>query len=96
MKPSFLVVVAVAESLNSFLLGEEACMLGDSAEPLRLLLEGLKASTAGLSLDLTLSGVTRSTSKGLVMVVSGPEAEEDEVTAFLSMLMVSVSLGTVK
>lgn len=96
MKPSFLLVVAVAENLNSFLLGEEACMLGDFAESLPLLLEGVKASTAGLSLGLTLSGVTRSTSKRLVMAISGFEAEEDGATTFLSMLMVSVSLGTVK
>ena len=94
MTPSSLVVVALPEDLTSFLVGEEACMLPDFAESLLLLLEGVKASTAGLSLDFTLLGVTGCTSKGLMMGTTSPEAEEDE--GFVASLSRFVELATAR
>ena len=76
-------------------------MLLDFVESLPPLLDGLdgvKASTAGLSLDFSLLGVTGCTAKGLMMGIRDPEADakEDEVAVvLLSILTTLVNLGTV-
>ena len=77
-------------------------MLPDFIESLPLLLDGLdgvKASTAGLSLDFVLFGVTGCTAKGLMMGMPAPEAdaEDDEAAvALFSILTMLVKLGTVR
>lgn len=94
MNPSSLVVVALPEYLPWLFVGEETCMLPDFAESLLLLLDGVKASTSGLSLDFTLLGVAGCTPGGLMIGIASPEAEEDE--AFVALLLMFVELVTAR
>ena len=77
-------------------------MLPDLTESLPPLFEGfdgVKASTAGLSLDFSLCGVTGCTAKGLMIGMLAPEADakDDEVAvALLSILTTLENLGTVR
>ena len=94
MNPSTLLVVALLEDLTWLFVGEETCKLPDFAESLLLLLDGVKASTAGLSLGCNLLGVTGCTGKGAMMGIASPEAEEDE--AFVALLSMFVEMVTAR
>lgn len=102
MNPSSLALETVAKGSDSLLLGDAAFMLPEIIESLSLLLDGLdgvKGSTAGLSLDFALLGITGCTAKGLMMGMAAPEtdAEDDEVAvASLRILTMLVKLGTVR
>lgn len=79
------------------MLGEEACKLPEFVECLPLLFEGVNAATVGFSLALTLLGVTGSIPNGLVVVIAGPGADEEEAAVtLLSTLTMLVEAVTVK
>lgn len=95
MKP--LTFVAVTKSLGSSMVGEEAFKLPDLPESLLLLLDGVKAATAGFSWDLTLIGVTRCASTGLTKGIGRPTVGEGEVAVWMvSSFVTSVEWITVR
>ena len=73
MEFSSLDVLVVTSSFVSSLVGAVTCMGLDFAESLPLLLEGVKASTAGLSLDFKFLGVSELVVKALML---GSETDE--------------------
>ena len=73
MKFSSLDVLVVTSGFVSSLVGAVTCMGLDFAESLPLLLEGVKASTAGLSLDFNLLGVSELAARALML---GSETDE--------------------
>ena len=92
MNPSSFRSVAATEGLDLSLVGEEVCAMADFADSLLLLSVGVKAATAGLSLDFTLLGVTGS---NVVLMVTGmPEVDKDEVAVVL-LSTLTIFVGTV-
>ena len=92
MNPSsFFKSVVATEGLDLSLVGEEVCAIADFADSLLLLSVGVKAATAGLSLDFTLLGVTGS---NVVMVTGMPEVDKDEVAVVL-LSTLTMFVGTV-
>ena len=73
MELSSLDVLVVTSGFVSSLVGAVTCMVPDFAEFLLLLLEGVKASTAGLSLDFKFLGVSELAAKALML---GSETDE--------------------
>ena len=92
MNPSSFKSVVATEGLDLSLVGEEVCAMADFADCLLLLSVGVKAATAGLSLDFTLLGVTGS--NVVVMVTGMPEVDKDEVAVVL-LSTLTMFVGTV-